>query len=48
MLIERHKFSDNNSTVLDGNPHPVIDKLKHLAAFGRHDGQNQKLLDALK
>jgi hypothetical protein len=48
VFIKRHELANNDTTVLDGNPHPVIDKLKHLAAFGRHDGQTKRELRCLE
>lgn len=30
-----HEFTHDHSAILDGNPHPIVYKLKHLAAFGR-------------
>jgi len=40
VFIKGHELSNQNSIVLDGHPHPVIDELQHLAALGHaHLGQ---------
>jgi hypothetical protein len=34
-ILKYHKLPYDHSAVLDGYSHPIVDKLKHLAAFGR-------------
>lgn len=43
VAIESHEFSDQLTAVLDRDPHPIIDVLKHLGSFGhRHLGWIRK------
>jgi hypothetical protein len=48
MFIKSHKLAHYHSTILDGNTHPIVYKLKHLATFGRHDCESSSQQDALK
>lgn len=44
MAVEGHELSDELAAVLDGDPHPVVDVLKHLRALRhRHCGLKRLL-----